>query len=382
MNRLVYITGSRAEYGLMQLTLKRLDKEFDLQLIVTGMHLSSLFGKTINEIKKDKFKIAAEIDILTDDTGKGMALALGKGIIGMAKIFNKIKPEMVLVFGDRAEPLAGAIAGAYLNIPVAHIHGGDQGDAGVHIDDMVRHAITKFSHLHLPATEKSAERIKKMGEEAWRIHIVGSPGIEAILKEKFLSKTQLQKKYHLNFHQPLLLVVQHPVLTQAGQAASQIKETLAALAQLRWQTVLIYPNADAGGQAMIKVVQQYKNQPWLQTYKSLPRKDYLSLMKQALAIVGNSSSATIEAPALKIPAVNIGARESEREGGNNKLYVGYRKEQIVNAIKKIKNNKQLRLKLINALHPYTEPQTSVKITQTIKKFINQKDKLLRKQLTI
>jgi GDP/UDP-N,N'-diacetylbacillosamine 2-epimerase (hydrolysing) len=382
MKKIVYVTGSRAEYGLMKLTLKKLNQEFELGLLVTGMHLAKVFGETVKEIEKDGFKIIARIKILGEDTNLGMALSLGKGILGIAKALKRIKPDMVLVFGDRAEALAGAVAGAYLNIPVSHVHGGDQADAGAHIDDLVRHATTKFSHLHLAATKKSAARIKKMGEESWRVYVVGSPGIEAIVKQPLLSRKELAKKYCLDFQRPILLVVQHPVLAQVEQAGKQVEITLEALKQLKWQTVLIYPNADAGGLAMIKIINKYAQEPWLKIFKTLPRKDYLSIMKEALAIVGNSSSATIEAPALGIPAVNIGKRESIREGGGNKILVDHNQKQIIRVLLKIKNNNQLRRRLASFRHPYGQGQTSIKITKVIQKYIGKKEKLLNKQLFI
>lgn len=379
--KICFITGTRAEYGLMKNTLKIIKKEFDLSLIVVGMHLSPEFGFTIKEIEKDKFKIAKKIKtLLKKDTGGAMAKSLGLTLIKISEALESIKPDLLLIFGDRGEALAGALAGAHLNIGIVHIHGGDQGDDGAHVDDSFRHSITKFAHIHLPATKKSAERILKMGEEKWRIHIVGSPALDDIFSKSFYSKKYLEKKYNLNLKKPLLLVIQHPTLTQIDKAEKQIRATLDALKEIGEQTILIYPNADAGGRKMIKVIKEYEKYKFLQTYKSLPRKDYLGLMKYAGVMVGNSSSGSIDSPAFKIPVVNIGIRESTREQGGNKIFVDHNKDRIIWAIKRALYDKKFKQFVRKCKNPYGDGRTGKRILKIIKniKFGN---KLLKKRLT-
>ena len=381
--KICYVTGTRAEYGLMRHTLKEISKEFDLSLIVTGMHLCPEFGYTISEIEKDGFKIDKKVDmLLSSDTGGAMAKSFGLAVIGITQALEDIKPDMLLITGDRGEALAAAIAGAHLNIPIAHIHGGDQGDDGAHIDDQIRHSITKFAHIHFPATKLSAERIIKMGEEPWRVHIVGAPGLDEIYSEKLYSKEYIEKKYHLDLNKPLILVVQHPVLTQIDMAADQIRETLEALKEINEQTILIYPNSDAGGREMIKIIQEYERYDFLQSYKNLPRKDYLSLMKYASAMVGNSSSGTIEAPIFKLPVVNIGVRESSREHTGNKIFVKPNRDEIMQAIKKALFDENFKKLVQQCKSIYGDGNASRKIVKALKHVSSlEKEKLLKKKLT-
>lgn len=381
--KICYVTGSRADYGLIKHTIKKLQKEFNLSLIVTGMHLSHEFGYTIDEIEKDGFKIDAKVDMLSvEDTGGGMAKSLGMAIIGVTRALERIKPDVVLVLGDKGETLAGAIAGAHLNIPVIHLHGGEQGDDGAHIDDSIRHSVTKFAHIHLAPTKLSAKRIIKMGEEPWRVHVVGAPGLDEIMSQKCYPKKHVAKKYHLGLNKPLILVVQHPVLTQLDKAGDQMRKTLEALKELNEQTVLIYPNADAGGREMIKVIKEFERYKFLQTYKNLPRKDYLSLMKYSSVLVGNSSSGLIESPAFKISVVNIGIRNSTREAAGNVLYVDHDKNKIIHAVRKALFDKKFRVMVERCKNPYGDGNASDKIVKILKKmiFIN-KNKLLTKRIT-
>jgi len=380
--KICYITGTRADYGMMRNALKKINKKFDLSLIVTGMHLAREFGKTAEEIKRDGFKIGKKVNALfpKEDTGMAMAEALGTGIIGITQAIKTIKPDIILVLGDRAEALAGAIVGAHANIPVAHIHGGDQGDDGAHIDDLTRHAITKFSHIHFAATKKSADRIIKMGEEPWRVHVTGSPALDDIIAQKLYPKKYIEKKYHLDLRRPLFLVIQHSTPSQMGEAAEQIKETLEALKELNQQTVLIYPSSDAGGRRMIKIIKKYEQCDFLKTFKSLPREEYLSLMKCASVMVGNSSSGSIDSSSFKLPVVNIGTRESIREDGGNKIFVGHDRNEIKKAIIKALFDKKFRQKVQNCRNPYGDGKCGIRIAKVLRSAkINRR--LLTKRLT-
>ena len=378
--KICYITGTRADYGLMKNVLRKISKEFDLSLIVVGMHLLKKFGYTVKEIEKDGFKIIKKIKTISArDTAAGMVKSFGLSVIKIADALKNAKPDIILLLGDRGEALAGALVGAYLNIPVIHIHGGDQGDNAGHIDDSTRHAITKFSHLHFVATKQSAERIVKMGEEKWRVHFVGSPALDDIFSVKLHSKKYLEKKYKINLKKPLIIALQHSVPMQAKIAAKQMKETLEALKEIGVNTVLIYPNSDVGGRSMIKVIKEYENCDFLKIYKSLPRIDYLSLMKYAGAIVGNSSSGTIDAPAFKLPAVNIGTRESVRENAGNKIFVDYDKNEIKKAIQRALFDVDFRKRVKRRKSPYGDGRAGLKIVRILKNLkIN--DKLLAKRL--
>ena len=218
--KICFITGTRAEYGILKPVMKadQKSKKLELCLIVSCMHLSKDFGYTIKEIVKDKFKISAKLDTNPKgDKGFDMALSVGKGIIESAKALKKIKPDFIVVLGDRIEMLSASIAAGYMNIPVVHLHGGE---VSGNIDDASRHSITRFASVHLPATKKSAERIKKMGEEAWRIHVVGAPGLDTILNHKFLNKQQLSTKLKLNPKKKIAITVGYFTLQALTQTVT------------------------------------------------------------------------------------------------------------------------------------------------------------------
>jgi len=379
MKKILYVSGTRADYGLMRETLFSIKRHPNLriEIAVTGMHLMPEFGKTIDEVKKDGFKIHKIGATYKEDSKESMVNFMGEFIGLLTKEIKKIKPDMILLLGDRGEMLAGAIVGAYLTIPVAHIQGGDVSST---IDDAARHAITKLSHIHFPANENSAERIKKMGEEAWRIFVVGSPGLESVLNEKLFSREETAKKYNLDIYQPILLVIQHPVTTEIENATAQIKQTMEAVKELRFKTIVIYPNADAGGRKMIKVIEEYRKYPFIKIYKSVSHKDYLSLMKAADVMVGNSSSGVIEAPSFHLPMVNIGRRQEGREKAANVIDVSYRKEEIKKAIEKAIYDKKFKEKVKKCKNPYGDGKTGARIAGILDK-IKINKKLLEKKIT-
>lgn len=379
MRKILYISGTRADYGLIRRTLFRIIEhpELDLEIVVTGMHLMSEFGNTINEIRKDKFKIRKLNAIYGYDNKNSMANFIGEFIIKFTEHIKKIKPDVILVLGDRAEMLAAAIVGTYLAIPVAHIHGGDVTST---VDELARHAITKLAHIHLAATRKAAERIIRMGEDPWRVHTVGAPGLDSILNEKLFSKYRMAKKYYLDLSKPVLLVLQHPVTTELEHAPAQMRETLEAVRELKYQAVVIYPNADPGGREMIKVIERYKKIPFIQIFRSIPYKDYLSLMKAASVIVGNSSSGIIEAPSFCLPAVNIATRQEGREKAKNIVHVDYNKKQIKKAIKKALHHKKFKKPIKKCKNPYGNGQASKRIARILSQ-VKIDNRLLQKKIT-
>lgn len=325
-SKIVYLTGTRAEYGLMKETLKELHKRFDLRIIVTGTHLSKKFGYTIDEIKKDNMKIAATIKIpLTPNNLRSMADNVGVLIPRITTVLHKIRPNLVLVEGDRGEQLAMTIAAAYMNIPVAHTSGGAVSKS---IDDSTRNAITKFAHLHLSPTKKSAQRIIKMNEEKWRVHVVGPP-INLMFR-----KTDVRNQFCINKNEVLLIVLQHPVTTQYHESRKQMKETLEAIKKLKYKTIVIYPNSDAGSMEMIDEIEKYKTLSFVKIFKNLENDIFMNLLATADVIIGNSSAGIVEAPFFKLPVVNIGIRQHGREHGDNVIMAKHRKNEIMKAIKK------------------------------------------------
>ncbi|HJH25393.1 MAG TPA: UDP-N-acetylglucosamine 2-epimerase (hydrolyzing) [Methanophagales archaeon] len=377
--KILYITGTRADYGLMKSVLKKIKKhpKLELEIVATGMHLMEEFGMTRNEIKQDGFKIH-EIDATYENDNKeSMANFIGRFIQLLTRKVKEIKPDIILLLGDRGEMLAGSIVGAYLTIPVAHVHGGEITST---VDEFSRHAITKLAHIHFSATENSAERIIKMGEDPSNVFVVGAPGLDSILNENLIEPTKLSEKYNLNLSKPILLVVQHPVTMPVNDAPDQIRETLEAISELKHQTVLIYPNADAGGRRMIEIIKEYEKYPFIKTFKSILHKEYLSLMKIVSVMVGNSSSGIIEAPSFGLPVVNIGSRQEGRQRAENVIDVDYDKEKIKAAIKKALYDEDFKEKVKNCKNPYGDGKAGVRIADILSKIKIDKN-LLQKRLT-
>lgn len=382
MRKIAVVTGTRAEYGGFYTVLKaiKIHPALELSLVVAGMHLSHEFGYTVEEIENDGLKVEAKVDmLLSSDTLGAMVKSVGLGIIEMAQVWEQIKPDIILVLGDRIEPLAATIAGAYMNIPVAHIHGGDA-CVGGNIDDANRYAITKFAHIHFPATRKSAERIIKMGEDEWRVHTVGSPALDMILSEPLVPTDVLAEEFDLDLSQPLILLVQHSVTVQVDEAPNQIRETLETLVKLAYPTLLIYPNSDAGGRRMIEVIKEFEGYPFIKTFISLPRRKYLSLMKVASVMVGNSSSGIIDAPSFGLPAVNIGIRQGGRERGKNVIDVGHNKQEIEKAIEKALTDKGFLKEVKKCESPYGDGKTAPRIAEILSK-VEITPQLLQKKIT-
>jgi len=364
--KILYISGTRADYGLMRLVLRSIHTHPDLSLdiVVTGMHLMEEFGNTLDEIKEDGFRYHIVDVQYDDDTKESMALFIGKFIQKLVPVIHTLQPDIILVLGDRGEMLAGAIVGVYLSIPVAHIHGGE---VTTTVDDYARHAITKLASIHFPATEKSAKRILSMGEDTSRIFVVGAPGLDQILNEPLLTRDELAQKYQLDFSQPVLLVVQHPVTLEVDNAPGQIHETLEAVVSFRYQTIVIYPNADAGGRAMIEVIKKYEQLPNLKIFSSIPHKDYLSLLQYVSVLIGNSSSALIEAPSFGLSVVNIGTRQMGREQSDNVIDAIYDRKNIGECIDRAIHDNKSREKAKLCRNPYGDGKASKRISEILSK---------------
>jgi len=319
MRRITVTTGTRAEYGILRPVLREIVKSRNLELflIVAGMHLSSKFGKTIEEIKHDGFKINAKVNMIPkNDTPYAMATSLGNGVVKFAKIFKKIKPDINLVLGDRDETFSSALAASHMNIPNAHIHGGDKTRAG--IDEYNRHTITKISNIHFPATKKSMERILRMGENPKYVFLTGSPSIDEVTKNKITSKKNLEKKYCINLTGEEIILLQHPVTTEYQKSKTQIVNTLKAIVKLKKLTFAIAPNSDAGNHKIFQQLKLYSQKyDFIKMFRNLPRCDYLGMLKNCGVLVGNSSSGLIEGSYFDIPVINIGIRQANRERGTN-----------------------------------------------------------------
>lgn len=383
MKKILYISGSRADYGLMKSTLITIQKhpKLRLEIVVTGMHLMPEFGLTAREVRQDwsackAVKIHEIPATYKQDNPRAMAKFVGDLTAGLANRISQINPDIILLLGDRGEMLAGAIVGNYLSIPVAHVHGGDVSRT---TDNTIRQAITKLSQIHFPVTVVAKARLIKMGEEPWRIFRINAPGLDDIQTADLTAKPPLYKKYQLDPSRPVLIVLQHPVTLEINQATRQMTATLEAINDLGHQTIVIYPNADAGGRQMIKVIRQYQKYPFIKAYQNLPRLDYLSLLNTAAAIIGNSSSGIIESGSFGLPVVNIGSRQAGRERGHNVADVNYDQNQIKRAIQKAISNKQVKRPDKHSLYIYSADISAVKIADILSKInLRQKQKILTK----
>jgi UDP-hydrolysing UDP-N-acetyl-D-glucosamine 2-epimerase len=328
------------------------------------MHLSEEFGNTVRDVEKDAFSISHKVTILEqEDSPVAMAKAVGTAILKMAEAFQESRPDLVLLEGDRGESLAAAITAAHMNIAVAHVSGGDV--TGTMIDESIRHAITKLAHIHFPGTPLSARRLLSMGEDPWRVHMVGTPGSD-LQRELTMTREEVARALEVDVSGRVLVVLQHPVTSEAARAPQQMRETMEAATSFSEETVVIYPNADAGGRGMIKVIKEYEHLPFVRTFKSLPRSTYIGLLSVASVLIGNSSSAVVEAPDFGLPAVNVGTRQQGRERGGNLVDVGYHCEEIRQAIQWVlthRDDPDCRAKWAES--PYRDTDTAQQIAETL-----------------
>jgi len=379
--KIIAITGTRSDYGPMRPVYRKIiaDPDFNFGLIVTGMHLLPEYGLSIQEIEKDYFPILRKVSMLLgEDTNSAMVKSLGLAIYGIAEALEDLQPDIVLLQGDRGEMLAAAIGAAHQNIPIVHMSGGDFSGS---IDDSIRNAITKFAHIHLVTCDQSAKQVTLMGEEPSRIAIVGEPTLDVIRSFLPHSLTQLEHMFNLDLSLPLILTTQHPVTYESQYSADQMRETLEALTEIGEQTVFIYPNSDAGNRAMVKIIEQYTDCDHIRFLRSIPHDTYLSLMKHASVMVGNSSSGIIEAPAFKLPVVNIGTRQNRRVRACNVIDVRYDRKEILCAIQTALSDNNFKKSCKDCVNPYGDGHTADRVVSILKN-LQLTPKLLAKWLPI
>ncbi len=387
-------TGNRAEYGLQYPILRAINRHPDLDylLLVSGAHLDRNFGNTLDEIRADGFHIDSEIKIEMDATSLfATAQAIGTGVLAISRALNDLKPDLVVVYADRFEGLAAVIAASQMSIPTAHVEGGDLTEGGA-LDDSVRHAMTKLAHLHFTTNQQATNRILAMGEESWRVHTVGFPAIDLISEGRFASAKDVLEKFELDITRPIVLFTQHSVSTEFAQAAEQFIPSLSALKRLAEegiQTLLTYPNNDAGGQAIVKQLEIFAaaNIPGTRVCQSLGRHYYHGLLALArdssarVACVGNSSSGLKETPAFGCPTVNIGSRQDGRLRGENVLDVSYDPNDIASMIRRCLYDEDFRERCRQAENPYWMGDAGPKIAQVLAT-VPLDHRIIRKRMTL
>lgn len=358
-------TGNRAEYGLQYPILRAINQHPDLEyrLLVSGAHLDKNFGKTLDEIKTDGFHIDAEIGIEMDASSLyATAQAIGSGILSVSKALAVLKPDMLVVYGDRFESFAATIAATQMSVPTAHIEGGDLTEGGA-LDDSVRHAMTKLSHLHFTTNEQATNRLLSMGEEEWRVTTSGFPAIDLIEEGSFATEQECIEKLGLDLSRPIVLFTQHSVATEYEKAAEQLAPSLEAMNKLAAegvQIILTYPNNDAGGRAITTALERIALKPPanVQVQRSLGRYLYHGVLALArdqnkrIVCVGNSSSGIKETPAFGCPTVNIGSRQDARLRGENIADAGYDAKAIEDATRRCLFDEEFRRLCHNTNNPY------------------------------
>jgi len=368
MRKICFITGSRAEYGLLSQVIKGVqdDDELSLQVLVTGMHLSPEFGLTFHEIEQDGFHIDYKVEILSkSDSPNAISKSMGNGLIGFADAFTELQPDLIVVLGDRFEILSAVASAQVFKIPVAHIHGGEITEGLC--DDAFRHAITKMSHLHFVAAEEYQTRVIQLGEQPESVFLSGGLGVDIISKVKLLSRKELERSLNFKFGSKNLLITFHPVTLENNTSSIQMRQLLISLKKLD-NTKLIFtlPNADSGGRELIKIIERFVSQNSNScSFKSLGQLRYLSCVNQVDAVVGNSSSALLEVPSFKKGTLNIGNRQKGRLQSKSVINCDSNSESISNGLELLYSD-NFRTKLQEAINPYGSGGASDFILSKIK----------------
>lgn len=381
--RVLGVTGIRSEYDIMSSVFRAIacHPDLNLQLVVTGAHLADAFGHTVDDVHADGFVVADEIEsLLNGDQASFRVKGLAIQLQGLIQTVVRVKPDILLVLGDREEAMTTALVGAYMNIPVAHIAGGDRVVGNV--DDQIRHAVTKLAHLHFVTNPESKARILRLGEQPFRVFDVGNPGLDRLLEIPVIDTAELSRRlgFALTDGEPIMMLIQHVISTEIEQAYEQMKASLEAVRELGIKTILSYPNSDAGGQQMIRAIREFDSLPFLYTAKNIPRLEFVNLMRRASCLLGNSSAGILEAPLLKLPAINVGNRQRGRLHAENVQFVPHDKDRIVEAVQRAIFDVEYRKTVAACSNPYGDGRSSIRIADIIARFTLD-DTLLIKDIT-
>lgn len=367
MRTIGVVTTSRADYSIYTPALRRIhaDKDLSLMLYVGGMHLVREFGYTVQHIEADGFPIVARIEhLLASDTPQGIAHSTGLGVMGFANAFTQQRPDILLVLGDRFEMFAAVVAAVPFTIPIAHIHGGEATE-GL-IDEAIRHAITKMSHLHFASTEQYAQNLRQMGEEAWRVTVSGAPALDNLNTLELFTVKDFHARFGIDLSVPTALVTFHPVTLEHEDTKHHIQTLLAALGQVGMQVIFTAPNADTHGRIVMDAIHHFvAKHENAYLVKNLGLEGYFSLMKWASVMVGNSSSGIIEAASFGLPVVNIGNRQKGRIHAQNVLDIPTEEGAIVDAMR-LAISPPFRQALAGLVNPYGDGHASERIVTGLK----------------
>ncbi|MDO8594528.1 MAG: UDP-N-acetylglucosamine 2-epimerase [bacterium] len=376
--KIAYITGTRSDFGLMTPVLRAIEQseKLSLELYALGTHLMPQFGNTL-ELVRGEFPSAQTIDAgVAGSTSAATANFISDVLAKVTSVFETNRPDLVLLLGDRPEMLAIATACLYLGIPTAHLHGGERTGTA---DEVARHAITKLSSLHLPATKDAAERIERMGEEASRIHTVGAPALDVILGSALPSREDVAAFIGISVSEKFALLVQHPS-EESSAAGKEMEETLTALKTIALPIVAVYPNADAGSEKMIAALEKERGNPLFHIFTNIPYMMFLALERDAAVWVGNSSAACIESASFKTPVVNIGERQRGRLCGKNVINAPHDRTSIAGAVEKALHDKDYRSELPRVSNPWGDGTAGPRVASILEDLVID-PKLLHKQIS-
>lgn len=366
MRSVLFVTGIRSEYDILYSVMRAAQDHPDLtvELVVTGAHLSPMYGFTSREVERDGFPIVARIEnLLNSDSPAGRVKSAAIQLSSLVDVFAQRQPTFVVAPMDREEAITVALAGAYMRMPVVHIGGGDTAEDG-NIDNAVRHAVTKLAHLHMVTTPRSAERVIALGEAAWRVHVVGAPGLDRLLQVPDIPPDTLWRRLGYDpGDQPFALVIQHSIISDVEQAGELMRLTLESLVGLGLPAFVSYPNSDAGSQKIIAVIEAYAQRypALLHKYQNLPRAEFVNLMRRAHVLIGNSSCGIIEAPLFHLPVVNIGPRQRGREHADNVQFVEHDMAHIQAAIQRAVFDAHYRQAVAGCTNPYGDGHAGERI---------------------
>ena len=365
--RVLGITAIRSEYFLQRPILQAIvdHPELELALVVTGAHLSPLHNYTVKEIEADGFPIVARIEnLIYSDRDAARLKGAASQLQILTHLVDELRPEWLFVPADREESMTLALCGTYLNIATAHYAAGDRvvGNA----DDMIRHAVSRLSHLLLTTHEQARERLIKAGEQSWRIHNVGHAGIDRIRSAPQLTSAELAKALGVDEIQDrYAVVVQHPLTSEIGDAGRQMRETMAAARALKLQLFVSYPNSDPGSNQIIQVIEEHRADPGVHVFRNIPDREFVNLLRGATVLLGNSSLGLLEAPYLKLPVVNVGRRQSERHHASNAFFVAADREAIVRQVRAIIDDEETRRKISSCENPFGDGHTGEQVAKLL-----------------
>ncbi len=385
--KIIAVTGARSEYDLLYSVYKALHEHpaFEFSIIITGPHLSDSFGYTAKYINDDQFMISGMIFNLVDSNQKvGRVVSIGNQIPSLANILHHENPDIVLVAGDREESISVTMVCAFMDIPVAHFFGGDIAKDG-NIDNSVRYAASKFAHIHFPTLENHRQNLLKLGEDDFRIHVVGNPALDRIIETEELSTPQVFHNLSVNNKNigKYSVLIQHPIITQVHLQAEHIRITLDSLLEIEGLHCFInYPNSDAGFKEIVAAYEKYTNEypEKFTLFKNLDRINYINLLRNSEFLIGNSSSGIVEVASLGLAAINIGERQRGRLHGDNVIFTDNDKTQIVQAIQTVLNDSEFKNKVAAKNNPYGNGNSTKKIIDVLEK-IDLSDSLIHKNIT-